>query len=256
MRYALLATALVASSSCYNPSIQPLQFTCTSGNGCPQGFVCSCGTCVSPGSSACDMGGGTDGMMPMGSGGCSNGMRVGGDPGLAGVAVCPAAWTVPGLTTTTARLTPCNRRPSGNGTVGTTRCSAEDNCAPGWHVCADEAELSSKGFTKANCDRLAQQSQLFVTRQAGGPPIAQMGPPECNGGMARAIFGCGSFGNTPNTCAIFNKVLVDRPNDGADDCSTASGGAFVCGGVTDLLPEITVVTKPMIGGGGVLCCAD
>lgn len=257
MRHALLATALVAASGCYNPSITDNQFLCSAGNDCPQGFVCACGKCVSPGKSAsCDMGEAPgDGMMGMGVG-CSNGTRAAGDPRLGRVAACPAAWTVPGLTSPVARATPCNRRPTANGMAGTTRCTAEDNCAPGWHVCESELELGARGFQKSHCDMLSMQPQLFVTRQAGGPPATMMGPPECTAVASRTVFGCGTYGNAPNSCTLHNRVLVDKPDDPADDCSAQSSGTFLCTGSNVANPEATVVTKPALGGGGVLCCTD
>jgi hypothetical protein len=243
--------------SCYNPTITPGQFTCDKPNSCPAGFNCVCGQCVTrPAEAVCDMGARTDG--PGGTlGGCSNGPRVPSDPGVERVAACSAAWTVPGLTTVASRTTPCNRRPTANGTSGSIRCTAEDNCATGWHVCNDEAELNARGFTRTQCTALASAPQFFATRQRGGPPIVMNGPPECSQPLDRTIFGCGSQGNqAASSCTILDRVLVDRPDDGTDDCSVATNGAFLCAGTTDSMPEVSVVTKPNIGSGGVLCCQD
>jgi hypothetical protein len=51
-------------------------------------------------------------------------------------------------------------------------------------------------------------------------------------------------------------VLVDNPMSPEDECSTATSGAFLCTGTSMSMPEIGVVTKPSLPGGGVLCCQD
>jgi hypothetical protein len=190
--------------------------------------------------------------------GCTNGggARAAQDPGLAQVAFCGAAWLVPGVTTAASRTTPCARMPMGNGrNAGGTACSAEDNCAPGWHVCNDENELAARGFDKGKCDAVGSFDGMWVTRQAGGPP--SMGaPPVCMAGGDRAVFGCGGIGLAVGAggCQMFTRVLADPPDPG-DQCSTASAGVWLCG-ATMTMGDSTMVTKTGLAKGGVICCKD
>jgi hypothetical protein len=192
---------------------------------------------------------GVDGVL--GLPGCSVGARSAQDPGRAGAALCPAAWTVAGVNPVTA--TPCNRDVNATGMNGATNCTTEDNCAVGWHVCTGETELTTNGFTATDCTNLNASNALWVTRQTGGPPMPGPGPPECKAGPG-SLFGCGQFGNVPSaTCTVLKRVLVNPP-DAVDDCSTATQAAFLCG--TAMIAESASVTKPTRDKGGVICCIN
>lgn len=191
---------------------------------------------------------------------CSNGgVRAPRDPGLAALALCPAAWKVAGISNTAGRMTPCNRAPTANGTNGAgIDCSAEDNCGVGWHVCENEAEVGAKGLTVTACSALDDATNLlWITRQKGAPPPPETpGPPICDGTTNRTLFGCGGSGNTiSSTCTIFRRALLESPNAG-DQCSDGSSGAFTCEGVNMTTGEAFVVKKPALAGGGVMCCRD
>jgi hypothetical protein len=258
-----VAFPLLLLASCYSPGITDGQFQCKNGL-CPSGFVCICGgVCKLPGSACTDGGGAQDmagdmsmvisgDMIRKNFDGCSNGgTRAMSDPDLPNVAACPAAFQAPGIETNT---TPCNRAPNMTGKVGGTDCSAEDNCAAGWHVCLNETELMMRGFGNVQCAQLSTAATFWVTRQTGGPTMPPTGPPAC-GNPARTMFGCGTYGEAPGACTILNRVLFDKPTAG-DDCSTMSGGSWQCPGVDDMNPDTKVVRKPGIAGGGVLCCRD
>jgi hypothetical protein len=260
MRVALFAL-LVAG--CYSPTIKDGQFLCADGKTCPSGFVCKCGGCFLP-SSTCSDGGLPGGDMSMGDGsmathddGCSNGgHRAAGDPNLPDVAVCPAAWALKGLANTQGQ-TPCGRMPGPNGKNGSNvDCSAQDNCAAGWHLCATEAELQGKGFTAAMCSAL---TGFFATLQGGSVPMSggvPTGPPQCVSPMDHFVFGCGSTGMMADLCNVIDKVLLDNPSTGQDECSSSTNGAFTCVGTNMTTPETNVVQKPMLAGGGVICCRN
>jgi hypothetical protein len=254
--------------SCYSPGISDGQFTCETSSVCPSGFECICRVCRPTGSTCSDMSVPDLAAVDSAAGdfavadlaappdlkttmnACAAGMRSPQDPGKDNVALCPAAWTVGGINPNPA--TPCNRMAGPNGMSGATACSIEDNCAPGWHVCLDEADVM-KGLNRTDCSNLDNVGSLWVTRQAGGPPPSP-GPPACGNGMSLSVFGCGSLtqvGNAP-TCSLFTRVLLNPP-DTTDQCSTSTGGVFICG-TSDV--EAHTLQKPLRAGGGVICCKD
>jgi hypothetical protein len=272
----LAALALVLCG-CYAPNLKDGQFTCERSNACPSGYQCQCGVCHKGGTvgGACDMGVPPDLAMSKSSdlsmmsdaatdlssahdlktalGGCSAGARSPQDPGRADVALCPAAWAVAGLNTTT----PCNRVVGPNGKSGATNCTSEDNCAVGWHVCTGETELSTKGFSKSDCSNVSSaNSTLWVTRQEGSPPSGASAPPQCNNTMVGPVFGCGGWGMPPDgsTCTLLQKVLLNGMG-GTDMCSSSTSGVFSCGTVSG--PEANDVIKTTRDtGGGVICCTN
>lgn len=294
MTRAAVVSMLVFVAGCYAPSIEEGQFTCAATDKCPSGWRCHCQQCVPAESatnacpmdlavvedlgmadlgtpdlavadfaSAPDLTSSSDltiipdlGVVPA----CSNGgVRAARDPGLASLALCPAAWKVPGISNTAGRMTPCNRMPTADGTNGAgVDCSAEDNCGSGWHVCENEAEVGAKGLTVTACSALDDATNLlWITRQKGAPPPPETpGPPLCDGTTNRTLFGCGGSGNAlTSTCTIFRRALLDSPTAG-DQCSDNSSGAFQCEGVNMTTGEVFVVKKPALAGGGVMCCRD
>jgi hypothetical protein len=264
---AAIAGCALAALGCYSPAIQDGQFTCATTSVCPSGFQCVAGVCHTSGAVS-DGGQDAAADAAMSDAGvrspCSNGgARSPGDPGIAGVALCPAAWLVPGVTSLNGLGTPCNRQPTANGkNAQGTACSASDNCILGWHVCAGETELANLGFDTGQCSgALAASNALWITRQVGDVPMSggmPSGPPSCAIAMEHIVFGCGQLGGPSGpSCTILNRVLLDDPmTTTTDECSTTSGGAFLCHGVGPGMPEARVVTKPALAGGGVMCCLD
>lgn len=257
-------------AGCYTPKLTNGQFTCSaSDTRCPSGMTCVCNVCTADPNMSCDGGVGDMSMptdmprmdMPPGNP-CTNGMPASADPHLSGFALCPAAWTVPGLRSTS---TPCNRQPGTNGMKGGTGCTALDNCGVGWHLCAGEAELGQRGFDAGKCAAVTGQ-ELYVTLQQGSPPMPDgggppMGPPQCKAGENHIVFGCGGMGGPIDTsfCTIQDKSLVDKPGDGTDDCATSTSNLWSCGATGLSMGgafEIDAVVKPATAGGGVMCCAD
>jgi len=267
IRLALIALA----AGCYSPDIADGQFSCAGDTPCPSGFVCSCGACRKQALSSCapDMSaGGADGGLDMAvsAEACANGgMRSAGDPGLAKVAACPAAWQLPGLGTSPM----CGRQPTANGKNATgTSCAASDNCAAGWHICNDLAELGKDGFGTAECTTLSGQIGLWLMKEPIAPGMpdgggGMPGPAMCGTPESHLALGCGSLGKSPDAtnCLPLNKMLADMPEDGKDECETTTDQAFICGvagsGISAFGQfEYTTVYKPTLDKGGVLCCAD
>lgn len=278
---ARLALACALAAGCYSPTIADGQFMCAD-NACPSGFDCRCGRCRPSSTTGClDVDGGgdlnafdmraddlnmsVDSAMPDLASGppCTNGMRLAGITAM-GVALCPAAWKVPGISNAAAMATPCNRHPTPDGTNGAgTDCSAVDNCGGGWHVCADESELQSKGFTSCSLSAIANAgNNLWLTREkADVNMMSDLGPPPlfCGSPNDHIVVGCGTIGGpSPSSgCTILNHSLATMPG-GSDQCAASTGNVFFCAGVNPAggTPEAYVVTKPGVSGGGVMCCHD
>lgn len=280
------ALAILFLASCYSPDIKDGQFTCSDGVTCPSGFVCACGSCVkNPSNMSCvDGGAGEDlaGVDLAGEDlavgdlasadltassdlskpgdmatlpGCSTGARAPNDPGKAKLALCPAAWAQPGIHPATTH--PCNGVVDATGKNGATNCTTEDNCAMGWHVCRDMADIVASGLS--DCTAITQG--FWIAAQKGEPPPSPqpMGPPICDGLNYHSVFGCGSItqvGGAPQSsgCStfLFSAVLVNPP-DGTDHCSVSTSGNFVCGANAI---EADNVTKTTRAGGGVMCCQN
>ena len=239
---------LLLLSGCYAPSIRSGQYSCQKeGSTCPSGFTCECKVCVLPGQLP-------DGCFTGREVGCSNGDRAGDDPGLPRVAICPAAWLLPGL----ARgQTPCDRKPTASGkSAGGVECSAEDNCGKGWHLCRSEAELGDRDFTGAHCEAI-KSGTLYAIQQSG-QVIANLGRPEdstvsCSSGD-QAILGCGTAPVGSSGCQVVKHGLFvyDRKVGGdLDLCKLLAADVWKCE-----KPAPSTVTKPRIDQGGVICCRD
>lgn len=232
----------LAASGCFRPNIADGQYSCspgvTTGDNCPDGYSCSaCGLCYK-GSSPVD-------DHANCATGCSNngGQRAGGDVGLDGIAFCPAAWSVPGLTDPAARATPCNRQPGADGKG----CSVEDNCSAGWHVCSDEADLGAHGFTAQNC--LAAPGGMWLTRQPGTvDPADPRRAGQCGSSGSNNLYGCGSLGSKPS-CGLLQRGMnyTDCLNSMVWSCGTDPSQG---------LEEQRLVVKPSLDLGGVICCRD
>jgi hypothetical protein len=262
--------ALVLLAGCYSPNVKDGQFTCKTSSACPADFDCICNLCRAPGvdAGACNPGDGGQPqpdmrMNPVRTDGCSLPLPGGGsgrgspDPGLERLAFCPAAWRVPGLISTAGRMTPCNRQPRGDGRSMTgTDCSAEDNCAPGWHLCLNETEIMMAGLTRALCDEITigTAEDFYATGQTAGP-TSPGAPPSCNVPQDRAIMGCGKYGKpVPSGCMVLTRAIIDDPMP--DDGCTTINAAWACSGTGGTGGELNTVVKASGMGGGVMCCKN
>jgi hypothetical protein len=188
--------------------------------------------------------------------GCSSASRAPADPGRAQVALCPAAWAVPGIHP--AAPHPCGGVVDATGKNAGINCTTEDNCAVGWHVCRDMADIVANGLP--SCSGIT--AGFWLTAQKGEPPPSPSpaGPPICDGVAYHSVFGCGvltpQVGGPPMASAcstfLYSAVLLNPPN-GMDNCSSSTSGNFICG-INAL--EGDNVTKPTRAGGGVMCCHD
>jgi hypothetical protein len=240
----LLPLAIVLGG-CYSPHVVDGQYLCSAGT-CPDGQTCSrCGICVAQG----DLSIAGDGCP-----GCAAGVRSPGDFTLAGLALCPASWTVPGVSATaTASLsTPCGRTvgAGGKGADGTA-CTVEDNCALGWHVCTDDADASKHGLSSSRCDSLDAQMSFWVTRQ--GAALVEASKSLKCGPTGTALVGCGALQSTSplSGCSALTRTMGDV--SASSTCASASNNVWQCGSPG---MEVLEVTKPLLTKGGVMCCRD
>jgi hypothetical protein len=246
--------SLLLLLACYSPAVKEGQYLCPDQK-CPPGQVCSaCGICV--GGNEAPHGG-------VACPGCAQGQRSDGDPGLPHVAMCAAAWLVPGISSDSADslATPCGRQAGGDGTSTVdhqTGCSAEDNCAAGWHLCADETDLAARGLSRALCDALDDQAGSFwASRQPASQPNRDPTLPTCGSGHAR-IIGCGPLyaARAPAGCSLLSRYIGELPAvspSPAWDCADHSDGSWQCGSDGN---EARQVVKPRADHGGVICCRN
>ena len=201
--------------------------------------------------------------------GCSDGTREGFIPatGFPDIAGCSGGWSVPGILACQPTTTsPACGRNSGNDSTNPPGlgCNVEDLCAPGWHVCASEAEVDDKTPTTGCSGAVPAGTALFfATRQSSnGCAVCATGTSTstccngvtCCGGCAQTcstpndVFGCGTHGvplsNIP--CGVLNRFS-------GNNCLGLSA-PWSCG--TSSIQEALNVTKPGSNFGGVLCCKD
>jgi hypothetical protein len=174
--------------------------------------------------------------------GCADGVR----DGFADVATfpliaaCSGAWVIPGLgapaNTDPKCATSGDDRPT-NG-VG---CAAANLCAADWHICASDADVAAHLPAGQTCAAITT-NDFFATNQgseAGGV---------CSTAGANDLFGCGQLGNAASpTCAPLDAASGNQ-------CAAIESAGWSCGGTPGNTTERTSVVKPMLSGGGVLCC--
>ncbi len=184
--------------------------------------------------------------------GCADGSREGytdtiSYPQIAG---CFGAWDEPGLTSLASRTPKCNRaagndgaRPNGGG------CSAADLCAVGWHVCENAAAIAAiPGGCNQAISPFMGDRVFFATRQRAENNVCTT-----NGQGANNLYGCGTFGGTPDhSCNPLNRLLRDTDCDNNAPWSCATGN----GQPGQDLNELDQVVKGSPRLGGVLCCRD
>ena len=179
--------------------------------------------------------------------GCADGTREGfldfdHWPWIAG---CAGGFRIPGLGFGPGQSPQCQREAGNTGAdpsgVG---CSVADLCAPGWHVCADAAEVASR--SDSGCEGAVPAGfALFFAVRAGASADGICAP---GLDFRNDVHGCGSFGEpTHATCApLDHKLSVTL-------CRT-TGGLWSCGSTDDHLQETEHVSKPGPALGGALCC--
>ncbi len=176
--------------------------------------------------------------------GCADGVRDG-FADLAtfpSIAACSGAWVIPGIGAAANSDPKCatsgNDRPT-NG-VG---CAAANLCAPSWHICTNAADVAAHLPSGQTCAAITT-NDFFATNQ--GSEASGV----CSATGANDLFGCGELGNAASaTCAP-----LDAASGNA--CAAISSAGWSCGGTPAATTERTSVAKPMLTGGGVLCCTD
>ena len=238
------------------------------GTPCGAGRVCQAQTCV-----ALDAG-----VPPSDAGnpeGCADRTREGfisltQYPAIAG---CAGAWTVAGVTASTAAA--CGRA-SGNSSANRegVGCASTDLCAAGWHVCRgkDEVAAKSNGSCADAVPAGAPNNSLFFAVVQ-----ASTNNTTCDSSSGdNDVFGCGNLGtqlSPAKNCGVLTRALAStqagtcgfneaEPNLGPWQCLGPTGGD---------LHEGALVTKrgcpntscqydgQPVGNsdkGGVLCCRD
>jgi len=214
---------------------------------------------------------GPDAVAPTGPDGAAGAIDAGEPPGLSGsplqtgcsdgtregfrdfgawqnIAGCAGAFTQPGVIGSPTLLPACELQagdssgnPSGAG------CNAADLCAQHWHLCRSAADVADHSPTRDCEGSVPAGEPRFFLVGAGASAMGICSPdPEA----ANDLHGCGGFGQPESDgCAPLSRRM------GFADCQ-ATSGVWSCGGVDDSLREATVVTKPGIALGGVLCCRD
>jgi hypothetical protein len=171
--------------------------------------------------------------------GCADGEREAFEDDVAypDIAGCAGGFTVPGVV---VNIPYCDRQGGDDGPEpGGVRCSVEDLCSEGWHVCADRLEVMAAGV--ADCGAVAFGGSFFATRQSGE------GANTCNPTGVNDVFGCGDIGYTNiNGCAPLNRSTangcIQLPEPW--DCNQSLG------------QEAEFIVKEGPEFGGALCCRD
>jgi hypothetical protein len=241
-----LALAALLAAGCYSPDLTDGQYSCQSGL-CPDGYDCttSCKLCVHHGaplddSARCS----SDGGGPVGGCTAFGGVRADGDPGMAKVAFCYAAWDIPGVDVKrdAGVLQPkCGRLPDLQSPPGH-GCTVEDNCAPGWHVCASLVDATSAGLS---CG--VAPTGFWVTHQL----VGALG--DCASDAPVAPVGCGE-----NVSYPVRQLLGCQPFDAALSLMSCGGSNGVWSCTMDLpsgATAATTLTKPPVRQDGVICCS-
>lgn len=201
-----------------------------------------------------DSSGGGDGGA-LGDIGCSDGTREtfkdrSEFPRIAG---CAGGWQEPGLVFNSDTSQPrCGRRagndgqfPDGSGSGNGQRCSVEDLCAEGWHVCGGGGDVANSGGSR--CDPGPAQT-FWATRAVTNATNNSCSPSSSNN--HNNIVGCGTLGESigGQSCGPLNRFMT------SNDCS--SNSPWECGDGLAYIEESAVVIKKGPDRGGVLCCKN
>ncbi len=220
--------------------------------------------------------------------GCADGAREGfvdtaAYPDIAG---CSGGWSIPGVMLQnpgTAAQCPgvptfdtvspaCNRLggndgPNPNG-IG---CNVADLCAEGWHVCTGAGDVESR--SPGGCGEATRADDpplFFTTRQtSNGCDFCATGTrtdPDCDSmqctsgcaqtpTMSNDVFGCGNFGNPPDSMDPFADCgPLDRST--YNECASLAGSTWRCDEDPTGLCEAYVIVHGGADHGGALCCRD
>jgi hypothetical protein len=196
--------------------------------------------------------------------GCSDGGREGftSTTTYPDIAACAGGWSVPGLVTLsgetiTDQTDRCaNASGDDSANANGNGCSAEDLCAAGWSVCADQAAVAAKGGVAActNLGTSVTAPYLFATRQRSqGGYICDI---SLDPRGANDLYGCGSndFGFALGNCGPLNRVTDDNCNN------VDNNTVWTCNDNDPATPgsvrELVDVVKSSGANGGVLCCRN
>jgi len=153
------------------------------------------------------------------------------------IAACSGGWDLPGVLINTAF---CDRQAGDDGPnpLGT-RCSVEDLCSAGFHVCESRGEVMAAGVE--SCSDEFWNGAFYVTRQSSE------GSDTCTPIGLDDVFGCGDIGLTAiNGCAPLNR--------GAGNLCNALPPPWTCD--TSASEEAEFIEKAGPQFGGALCCRD
>lgn len=205
-------------------------------------------------------GGGADGSRDGATGqqgeiGCSDGTRETFKDRVAfpRIAGCAGGWDVQGLVFNSETNQPKCGRHAGNdglypdGTGNNMRCTVEDLCADGWHVCGGGGDVSNSGATA--CDPGPNQT-FWATRTVTNATNNACSP-SASSGSHNNIVGCGTLGQSigAQSCGPLNRYMT------GNDCSSSS--PWECGDSSPTnIEESAVVVKNGPERGGVLCCKN
>jgi hypothetical protein len=171
------------------------------------------------------------------------------EPKIAG---CSGGFDVPGVTTNNSKQLQCQRN-AGNDSNNPNgkKCSVEDLCADGWHVCTDMNDVKSHA-SMGQCDDSSPDPVFWLTRQVEDMPGMCVVPPN---GNANNIAGCGqgiADPITPQQACDPLSASLRAPN-----CQASQ--TWSCGmqqGNNPVLNEGDIVTHSGAAEGGVLCCKN
>jgi hypothetical protein len=182
--------------------------------------------------------------------GCSDGTREGFTEisKHPGIAACAGAWDEPGLISSSATSPQCARKSGNSGAITDGQgCSAADLCAAGWHVCDSAQSLTD---VSGGCnDAIAPSNStgalvFFATAQRAQAQVCTT-----NGQGANNVYGCGTFGSTPDhSCQPLDRFLHDS------DCVNNAPWSCSNGPIGTSQTELDDITKSGPSHGGVLCC--
>ncbi len=194
-----------------------------------------------------------DGGGAPGDIGCSDGTREtfrdrAAFPRIAG---CAGGWQEPGLVFTGDTSQPrCGRRAGNDGQYADgagngQRCTVEDLCAEGWHVCTGGGDVASSGA--GQCDPGPPQT-FWATRSVTNATNNSCSPSSSNN--HNNIVGCGTLGQAigAQSCGVLNRYMTSM------DCQ--SNSPWDCGDGLAYIEESSVVIKKGPERGGVLCCKN
>jgi hypothetical protein len=178
--------------------------------------------------------------------GCADGWRDGysgptieDDP--PDIAACAGRFDVPGATAARSGNPDCVAIGDDRCQPDIAGCSALDLCATGWHICDSADEMLAR-FPDFGCMQDPEPGTFWMSA------VGQDGAGGCGGGTGN-VLGCGDHGE-----GDFDECKP--PFDARMDLTACTASPpWACTG-SDGNDELLRISKPGLGGGGVLCCRD